>query len=263
MAVRGLFSYWWLPLLASVVWLSMLLGMLLHWIIDTHSRHYPSMHSGQRIAFISDIGAQELKPMFITMCSVCTVLFDLSFAAELWLRKRGRLAPNKSTAEVVLMAMTILFAIVGTAGLILLSIFDTWRHNKLHNIFLLLFIGGYWISAIFICAEYQRLGIKYREHRILRISFWIKLTFILAELFLCIAFASTSWTGHRNTAAVLEWIVALVFTFYVLSYVIDLWPAVRTKDRRQRFVKPAEMEEASPSPMTAGAEPAASNYRDY
>jgi hypothetical protein len=138
----------------------MLLGLLLHWIIDTNSRHYPSMRSGQRIAFISDIGAQELKPMFIAMCAVCTVLFDLSFAAELWLRKRGRLAPNKSTAEKVLMAMTIIFAIVGTAGLILLAVFDTWRHNTLHNIFLLLFIGGYWISAIFICAEYQRLGIS-------------------------------------------------------------------------------------------------------
>ncbi|KAK0392206.1 hypothetical protein NLU13_1704 [Sarocladium strictum] len=260
MAVKGVFSYWWLPVLASVVWLSMLLGMLLHWIINTNSRHYPSMRRGQHIAFISDIGAQELKPMFITMCAVCTVLFDLSFAAEMWLRKKGRLAPNKSMGEKVLMGMTIVFAIVGTAGLILLAIFDTLRHNTLHNIFLLLFIGGYWISAIFICAEYQRLGIKYREHRILRISFWIKLTFILAELFLVIAFASTSWTGHRNVAAVLEWIVALVFTFYVLSYAIDLWPAVRTKDRRQRFVKPREMEEASPSPAERDAEPAASGY---
>jgi hypothetical protein len=242
----------------------MLLGLLLHWIIDTHRRHYPSMHSGQKIAFISDIGAQELKPMFIAMCSVCTVLFDLSFAAELTLRKRGRLAPNRSVGELVLMGFSILFAIVGTCGLILLSIFDTWRHNKLHNIFLLLFIGGYWISAIFICAEYQRLGIKYREYRILAISFWIKLSFILAELFLCIAFASTSWTGYRNTAAVLEWIISFVFTFYVLSFAIDLWPAVKTKDHRQRFVKPREMEEGSPGPMDdlngRHVAPAASRY---
>jgi peptidoglycan biosynthesis protein MviN/MurJ (putative lipid II flippase) len=104
--------------------------------------------------------------MFIAMCAVCTVLFDLSFAAELWLRKRGRLAPNRSTGEKVLMGMTILFAIVGTCGLILLAIFDTWRHNTLHNIFLLLFIGGYWISAIFVCAEYQRLGISMRSPNI-------------------------------------------------------------------------------------------------
>lgn len=51
-------------------------------------------------------------------------------------------------------------ALVGTCGLILLSIFDTWRHPHLHDIFLLLFIVGYVVSAIFICAEYQRLGIR-------------------------------------------------------------------------------------------------------
>lgn len=45
---------------------------------------------------------------------------------------------------------------------------------------------GYIISAIFICAEYQRLGIHYREHRILRISFWIKLAFIIVEIALAI-----------------------------------------------------------------------------
>lgn len=260
MAVKGLFSYWWLPLLASAVWLSMMLGLFLHWIIDTDSRKYPSMRDGQTIAFISDVGAQELKPMFIAMCAVTTVLLDLSFAAELWLRNRGRLAPNQSLGEKILMGMSILFAIVGTVGLVCLAVFDTWRHNTLHNVFLLLFIGGYWVSAVFICAEYQRLGIKYRQHRILRISFWIKLTFILLEFFLVIAFAATSWTGHRNQAAVLEWIVAVVFTFYVLSFVVDLWPAVRTKDRRQRFVKPREMEEGSRSPMDREMQPAAARY---
>lgn len=42
------------------------------------------------------------------------------------------------------------------------------------------------MSAIFICAEYQRLGIHYRQYRILRASFWVKLTFIFLELALCI-----------------------------------------------------------------------------
>lgn len=40
----------------------------------------------------------------------------------------------------------------------MLSIFDTASHNRLHNIFLSFFIGGYTISAVFICWEYQRLG---------------------------------------------------------------------------------------------------------
>jgi len=35
--------------------------------------------------------------------------------------------------------------------------------------------------------------------------------------------------GVLNTAAVLEWIVAFIFTFYIFSYLIDLLPFVHTK----------------------------------
>jgi len=45
---------------------------------------------------------------------------------------------------------------------------------------------GYIISAIFITAEYQRLGIYFREHKHLRASFWIKLAFIFIEVALVI-----------------------------------------------------------------------------
>lgn len=138
----------------------MLLGMLLHWVVDTHSRHYPSMPKGTHIAFISDIGAQKLKPLFITGSVLTTVLLDASFLSQRWLRHNGRLVPNSSLGEKILDILTIIFGLIGTAGLILLSIFDTYRHNNLHDIFLLLFIGGYLISAVFICWEYQRLGIS-------------------------------------------------------------------------------------------------------
>lgn len=42
-------------------------------------------------------------------------------------------------------------------------------------------------------------------------------------------FGVTHNQHKRNAAAILEWIVAFVFTFYVLSFVIDLLPAVRTR----------------------------------
>lgn len=37
-----------------------------------------------------------------------------------------------------------------------------------------------------------------------------------------------------DTAAVLEWTIAFIFTFYILSFFIDLIPAVRTKDHVSR-----------------------------
>ncbi|KZF24695.1 hypothetical protein L228DRAFT_102497 [Xylona heveae TC161] len=226
-------SYWVFPLVSAGMWLGMLLAMLITWEAEGHP-HYASMESGQRIAYISDIGAQGLKPLFITGCVITTVFLDLSFASERWLRHRGRLARNVSISEKILSGLSIAFAIAGTAGLILLSIFDTLHHPRMHDGFLVLFIGGYVISAIFICAEYQRLGIKYRQYRVLRFSFWIKLTFIITEIALAIAFGVCGHESKRQAAAVLEWIIALIFTFYVLTFFIDLLPAVRTKNKAVR-----------------------------
>jgi hypothetical protein len=145
----------------------MLLGMLLSWVINDHSRQLPSMSADQHIAYISDIGATDLKPLFIAGSAVMCAFLDLSFAAERWLRHNGRLAPNGTVLEKVLAVLSILFAIAGTAGLILLTVFDTLRHPRLHDIFLLIFIVGYLLSAIFICWEYQRLGLSMFSFRLL------------------------------------------------------------------------------------------------
>jgi hypothetical protein len=137
----------------------MLIAMLVTWNVEGKP-HYASMEDKQTIAYISDVGAQGLKPLFIAGSVVTTIFLDLSFASERWLRHQGRLAKNQTMTERVLAWLSIAFAFVGTVGLICLSIFDTLRHPTLHDLFLLLFVAGYVISAIFICWEYQRLGIS-------------------------------------------------------------------------------------------------------
>lgn len=187
------------------------------------------MSATQDIAYISDVGAQELKPLFITGCVLTTIFLDISFLSDRWLRHRRRLVPNTTRGEKTLAGLTILCALVGTAGLILLSIFDTARHPKLHDVFLGLFIIGYLLSAIFICWEYQRLGVRNPQHNILAISFWIKLAFVLVTIFLAVPFVVLTSLGTYNPAAILEWVIALVFSFYVFSFYVDLYPAVYTK----------------------------------
>ncbi|KAL7817012.1 Frag1/DRAM/Sfk1 family domain-containing protein [Trichoderma aethiopicum] len=247
MAARGLISYWMLPVISSLVWCGMLLGLLLYWVVDTNTTHYSWMGSDDQIAFISDIGASKLKPLFIAGSAVTTVFLDLAFAAERWLRHNGRLVPNTTLKEKVLAIVSIVFAVIGTAGLILLSIFDTHHHHKAHDVFLLLFIAGYLLSAVFICWEYYDLGIYNRQHRILRTSFFIKLTFVIVEFVLAIVFVATNWSDNENVAAVFEWVIAFIFTFYILSFVVDLLPAIRTKPVTARFSKAHEMEMANHS----------------
>ncbi|ERT03147.1 fk506 suppressor [Sporothrix schenckii 1099-18] len=230
------FSYWLLPVLSGSVWLGMLMGMLIGWAVDTHREHYVSMDDNQTVAYISDIGASpKFKPMFIALCVVTTVTLDLSFLADRWLRHAGRLTPNGSTGQKVLGVLTIVFALLGTAGLILLSVFDVAHHKRLHDGFLLLFLGGYVLSAICICWEYQRLGIHNRHLRILSISFWVKLSFVLVEVVLAIIFVSLTFTHHTTGGAIVEWIIAFIFALYVFSFCIDLYPAVRTRHLKGRY----------------------------
>lgn len=219
-----------------------------------------TMSQGQRIPYISDIGADYLKAMFIAMSAVTVVSFTLSFLFERWLRHAGRLHQNTSNWQKLYSVCASVAAIIGAAGLILLTIFDCKNHNRLHNIFLAVFIIGYIVSAIFICWEYQRLGIHYRDHSVLRISFWIKLFFIITEICLAIAFGVCSKQGVYNVAAVLEWVVAFIYCFYVLSFFIDFLPALRTKNHQS---KQTEMQMAEEGGSTASMGDGAAESHQY
>ena len=89
----------------------------------------------------------------------------------------------------------------------------------------------------------------HRRFRILRVSFYIKLTFIVVELALCIAFGVLSDRKRYNPAAVVEWTIALIFTFYVWSFAIDFIPAVRISHYKN---KETDMEMASAMPDSNG-----------
>jgi len=224
------FSYYLIPLVSAILWLACILSLLIHWC-TTGYPIYTTFQHGQTIAYISDVGAEDWKPVFVGVGTASVVIFDLAFLAERWLRHNGRLTRNTTTGQKILAGFSIAFAFIGALGLILLTIFDVKRHKTQHDIFLALFIGGYVVSAIFICAEYQRLGVLFREYRILRLSFWMKLFFIVVEIALAIAFGVLNRSKMWNAAACVEWAIAFVYTFWVLSFVVDFLPVVDEKWR--------------------------------
>lgn len=113
--------------------------MLITWITEG-SPHYPSMDATQHIAYISDIGAQGLKPLFIAGSAVTVVVFDITFLSERWLRHRGRLAHNTSRAQKILSICACIAAVIGACGLILLTIFDTLHYPNVHDAMLVVFM---------------------------------------------------------------------------------------------------------------------------
>lgn len=180
--------------------------------------------TSQHIVYISDIGATSWgKPIFIATSAVMVVTFNLVFIIERWQRHKRQLAPNYRRSEKIMSAGAIFWSIIGGAGLILLTIFDTADYQKVHDSLLGVFIAGYVISAICVCVEYALLGLVVRRHqhqmgleshkghRLLLASFSIKLCFIVVELALAIAFGVTEYTGKYNQSAILEWIVALLY----------------------------------------------------
>jgi len=227
------FPYWILPLCSGFIWFATLWAMLIVWLAEDQPK-YSSMSSNQRIAYISDIGANILKPLFITGCSITGVSFFLSLCA---LRRNQALIRRfERTFDI----LSILAALLGAAALILLSIFDTARHPSLHRLFLLLFMLGVVFSAIFTTVEYWRLGRTFTEHPIIKISYHFKQGIVIVEIALAIAFGVTMYKRHNNVAAILEWLIAFLFTFYVLSFFLDLRPKARTKEQYQRETREYE-----------------------
>ncbi|KIJ49728.1 hypothetical protein M422DRAFT_224824 [Sphaerobolus stellatus SS14] len=209
-----------IPAFAAIVWCGGLLAMIITWAAQGKP-HYVSEDGN--IPYISDIGADILKPLFIVVCSVTAVCFVLSLILERWLRHRGRLLPNMRRRERVFSVLSIIGSLIGGAGLILLSIFDTKRHMKAHRAFLLVFMVGVALSAIFTILEFRWLNKAHaRRSRRLRFSYIAKGTIAGILILLSIAFGVTLERRANDPGAILEWTIGFGFTFYLLTFVFDL-----------------------------------------
>ncbi|KAJ6185205.1 hypothetical protein N7519_006506 [Penicillium mononematosum] len=219
-------SFWIFPVISG----STLVALLSRWAVDGKP-HYTTMSVEATIPYISHIGAEGLKPLFIAGSVVTVVFMDLGLLSERWLRHAGQLARNKGRFDKTCAVGSIFFSIAGALGLILLSIFDTKNHHSLHHGFLAMFIASYVVCAILVCLEYIQIGRFYHpQARILLVSFGIKALFVVCELAVAIAFGVCMKVGNKkNASAVLEWVAALIFAFFVFSFIIDLLPSVRTK----------------------------------
>jgi Co/Zn/Cd efflux system component len=100
-----------------------------------------------------------------------------------------RLVENFRTRERVFSWLAILGSVIGGAGLILLSVFDTDRHHNLHRIFLVVFMVGVALSAIFTILEFRWISKDFHGVRRLRIAYIMKGVIATVLIALSIAFA--------------------------------------------------------------------------
>lgn len=163
--------------------------------------------------------------------------------------------PHLRTRERIFGSLAVFGSFVGGVGLILLSIFDTKRHSTLHRGFLLIFIVGVAISAIFTIAEVcistprcvlfsqytrsvsldqQRLRLcqkaqdrlhckGYHSHDSYHIGHRLRHRFIYKPQHWRYEGPCVTRTSVLIfSKAILEWIIAFGFTLYLLTFFYDL-----------------------------------------
>ena len=206
------------PLFTAFFWFATLLAMLLTWLISGRPK-YVSQEG--KVAYISDVGASFLKPLFVVGCCITGVGFFLSLVLERLLRHRGRLVPSMRRRERVLEILAIIGSFIGMWGLILLSGFDTKRHTTLHRLFLLIFATGVILSVIFTVLEYRWLAQDYADIYRLRRAYIAKVVIGGILIVLAIAFGITLYYAP-DAGGIIEWIIGFGYTFYLLTFAYDL-----------------------------------------
>ncbi|CAE6398334.1 unnamed protein product [Rhizoctonia solani] len=194
------------------MWAATLTAMIITWAAEGKPV-YESQDGS--IPYISDIGASFLKPLFVVGSVITGLGFFFTVLSERVYREKG---------------------------LSLLAGFDTLRYKTLHRLFLLIFMLGTVLSAIATTVEFLVLRREARHAagladitdftfnigkmvQGLTGSYVAKLIIVVFEVALSIAFGITMYRGSNEAAAVLEWTIAYIFVFFLLTFYFDLRPA--------------------------------------
>ncbi|KAI1119603.1 hypothetical protein F5Y14DRAFT_9070 [Nemania sp. NC0429] len=219
---RDLFSHrrlWLFPLLASATWFTTLTILLLRWLSLGRPR-YPGQVNPD-VPFISDIGAATLQPVFIVGCAATGICFSgTAFAVH-----HVRYSPGfyglahdarwrQCTSLVALVA-----GLAAAASLVLLSIFDTYNAHARHLYLLLGTFGGLSVSALATTVVWwdQARG----DVVFVGLRRWCLLnTFlVLCQMSVGLSFVALLRAGHFHIAGILEWCLAYMGAFWLLSFV--------------------------------------------
>jgi hypothetical protein len=145
--------------------------------------------------------------------------------------------------------LSILFSLIGATNLVLLTIFDTARYTSVHQLLLSTSISAHLLGCLILCiwtiiclSQYRSQqqhhkysgGIYSGDKFTLELytpqipislpSLIIKAVIVAIEFGLVTLFAvMTWWLKTLDEAAVMEWVVVLMFAGYILCLIVDLW----------------------------------------
>lgn len=221
-----------LPLAAGTVWSVTLLSLLLYWLAEGRPR-YPNQ-SNPYVAYISDIGAFRLQPLFIVGAILSSLtLVGTILAVHLVLYQRHRRKPHTFkerpwpyTKWVSILAC--IFALASCPCQICLPVFNNHYYPQSHHLLLSLSLAGTALTALCTTIVFwhemrprKNAGSKEDppEEKLRRRCIISSNTLFIIEVALGTCFSAFLWTQHYRVAGILEWTMSFLFTFYFWAFV--------------------------------------------
>ncbi|ORY74742.1 Frag1/DRAM/Sfk1 family-domain-containing protein [Leucosporidium creatinivorum] len=242
MYIRG--QYHLLPLASAIFWTATLLGLLLWWVVDDNAEQYKIDES--TVIFISNVGAAH-QALFIAGCALTVIFWTLTLLAERWLRHIRRIPGTLHKKETVADICSVVFGLIGGLALVLVSAFNCWAFPNIHWSFAAIFVVAIAISAVFQTLETMWLERDHLDRKHLKRNAIMKLIIITIAIAGAIGFgvcyglsagaANDAPPSPRDNiiqsvAASLEWFIAFLYDLYIMTYVVDLWPATKTEGHK-------------------------------
>ncbi|KAH8552395.1 Frag1/DRAM/Sfk1 [Umbelopsis sp. PMI_123] len=229
-----------LPIFNFLAALSLFLSLLLLWVTSGAPKYKASESN---VVYISDVGA-VYKNLFIGLGTVIGVLYVVTLLVDYSLRRKKKIQPMRNRKSEKPLAITsIVFGVIACAGLILLTIFDAFNHSTLHWTFALIFFVGLAVSGALNVAE---IGLLHKDHPkspLLKWSYRIKVLIIVLAVICLICMIvlmavcsrsankydaqgnlSSTCNKEDTASALFEWCIAFLFSFYLATTTLDLWP---------------------------------------
>ncbi|CAF9936245.1 MAG: hypothetical protein HETSPECPRED_010271 [Heterodermia speciosa] len=225
-----------LPLVAGTAWSITLLALLIYWLAEGRPR-YP-FQSNPYVAYISDIGAFRLKPVFIVGALLTsTTLLGTIITVHLAFhqhrnRHRGLFTEHRWKYTKVSSIIACIFAFASCPCQICLPIFDNHRKHQIHQVLLSLALLGTGVTALCTTITFwgemwpprkeespheakteTPLGTRRRR------SIMASNTLFMIEIVLGTCFIAFLWTGSYRVAGILEWVMSFLFTGYFWAFV--------------------------------------------
>ncbi|KAF6238899.1 hypothetical protein HO173_002771 [Letharia columbiana] len=213
-----------LPLTSGTVWLITLLALLIYWLAEGCPR-YPGQ-ANPYVAFISDIGAFRLQPLFMTGGIISSLTLTGTIIAVHLARRERRVSTQKPGDEQPryekwVSILACLFDVAACPCRICITFFDNHGHPSLHRRFLFLALAGTALSCI--CTAFVLWGEMWsgpaKGNELLRRSCVFSNSLLVSEVLLGSTFTGLLWTGQFKSGGFVEWVMAFVFTFYFWAFI--------------------------------------------